>query len=171
MLTDIMIVLGCLTALGGGAMVLFAPKLSRNLLGLFITAFSVGILILLLGSPFTAMVQLIIYAGAIIMLFLFVIRYFASPDRTDRIPWIIPAAVIAVPILLLQLIIPLSGLIKHGLFQTWENPPDTAVLGEKLFVDYLYPFELMSVLLLVALIGAIYMAREDTYRSDREEGE
>lgn len=171
MLTDLLIILGCLSALAGGAIVLFAQQTSRNLLGLFVTAFSVGILIILLGSPFIGMVQLIIYAGAIVMLFLFVIRYFAYPDRINRIPWLIPAAVIVIPILIFQLVLPMSGLISQGTMMPWNNPPDTADLGQQLFMKYLYPFELISVLLLVAVIGAIYMAREDMSGENSGENE
>jgi NADH-quinone oxidoreductase subunit J len=171
LLTDLLIILGCLSALAGGAIVLFAPQTSRNLLGLFVTAFSVGVLIILMGSPFVGMVQLIIYAGAIVMLFLFVIRYFAYPDRTNRIPWLIPAVVIAIPILIFQLVLPLSGLIGQRSFLPWNNPPDTAELGQRLFMQYLYPFELISVLLLVAVVGAIFMAREDTLSETPRENE
>lgn len=168
MFTNILIVFFCLTALAGGGIVLLHRNPTRCLFGLLLTVLSVGFLFLLLGGAFVAMVQLMVYAGAVLMLFLFVVRYFGRPERPNRILWQTPLVILIAFILFLQILIPLAPYINEVVFDDWANPPDPGVIGENLYMKYLYPFELCSILLLVAIVGAIYMAREET---DLKKGE
>jgi NADH-quinone oxidoreductase subunit J len=166
LLTDVLIVICCLTSLAGGAVVLFSKNPSRNLFGLFITALSAGVIFLLMGSPYLAMVQLIVYAGAILMLFLFVVRYFATPAKRSKLPWQSPLALLAVIVVFFQILIPVIPYLMKGVIKSWDDPPDLGVFGEVLMGRYLYQFELASVLLLVAIVSAIYIAREE--KGDQE---
>jgi len=166
--TNILIVLFCITALAGGVIVLLHKDPTRCLFGLLLTVLSVGILFLLLGGAFVAMVQLMVYAGAVLMLFLFVVRYFGRPSRSNRIFWQTPMAILIGFIIFFQILIPFAPYISDVVFDNWANPPDPGIIGENLYKKYLYPFELCSILLLVAIVGAIYMAREE---NDLKKGE
>lgn len=124
-----------------------------------------AILYLLLKAPFLAVIQIIVYAGAIMVLFLFVIMLlnlrkdeFGPEKRKVQRFFAILFAVI--------LFIEIGALVKlsiSGLPQSSGiTDPDfgsAQQVGQLLFTDYLFPFEVTSVLLLVAIVGAIVMAK------------
>jgi len=170
-LTDILLVIGCLVSLAGAGIVLFASNPTRSLLGLFLTSVSVGVIYLLLGGAFVAMAQIIVYAGAVLMLFLFVVRYFVKRLPRSRIRWQLGAGIVVVVILFLQVLIPLLGWFSKGRFVEEYIPPDPGLLGKTIFEQYVYPFELVSILLLVAIVGAIYMARGESQSDDGGAGQ
>jgi NADH-quinone oxidoreductase subunit J len=142
--------------------------LSRNAIyaALFLVLnFGVGAVIyLLLNAPFLAVVQVSVYAGAIMVLFLFVIMLLGaerlSPAEDP------PGASFQRP-LSIGLGVALLGLAAYVLFirQPVAAAPATPVdssptaVGLALFGDYLFPFEVVSVLLLVAMIGAVILTR------------
>jgi NADH-quinone oxidoreductase subunit J len=124
-----------------------------------------AILYLLLKAPFLAVIQIIVYAGAIMVLFLFVImllnlrRDEFGPEKRglQRFFGILFAVILFVEI---------GALVKlslTGLPESSEslNPGfgGAHAVGQLLFTDYLFPFEVTSVLLLVAIVGAIVMAK------------
>ena len=117
----------------------------------------------LLGAPFIAMVQVTVYAGAIMVLFLFVVMMLGAEklrQSTDRIHWQQPLAIVAG---LGFLCLAGYAIITNGVGDTpqlLENPEwygSPSVVGKSLFEDYLLPFELTSLLLLVSLIGAVVL--------------
>jgi NADH-quinone oxidoreductase subunit J len=120
---------------------------------------------LLLQAEFLAMVQIIVYAGAIMVLFLFVIMYLnLKHDMEDGLQhrmrrlvgWGIGALLLAEALMLVRrgwAPGPTSLEPANGL---WGN---TAAIGRVLFTRYLFPFEVLSLLLLVAMVGAIVIAR------------
>ncbi|HUA87052.1 MAG TPA: NADH-quinone oxidoreductase subunit J [Bryobacteraceae bacterium] len=126
---------------------------------------SLAVLYLLLGGEFIAMAQLIVYAGAIMVLFVFVIMLLnaASETKAKRRLWAsyagLPmiAAMIAIGGYLIQRAVPRTAEVRFGAFQH-GNPLD---IGEKLFTLYLLPFEVTSILILIAIIGAIVLARKE----------
>lgn len=144
--------------------------LSRNAvysaLFLVINFATIAVFFLLLGSPFLAMAQVTIYAGAIMVLFLFVIMLLgAEPlSQDESLPWQRPVAIILGVVLLVE-----AGIIGYSLgFQEGLLPSFTSFasdyaspgdIGILLFNEYLLPFEITSVLLLVAMIGAIVLTR------------
>ncbi|HUV25804.1 MAG TPA: NADH-quinone oxidoreductase subunit J [Anaerolineales bacterium] len=144
--------------------------LSRNAvysaLFLVINFATIAVFFLLLGSPFLAMAQVTIYAGAIMVLFLFVIMLLgAEPlSQDESLPWQRPVAIILGVVLLVE-----TGIIGYSLgFQEGLLPSFTSFasdyaspgdIGILLFNEYLLPFEITSVLLLVAMIGAIVLTR------------
>jgi len=128
---------------------------------------SLAVLYLLLGGEFIAMAQLIVYAGAIMVLFVFVIMLLnAGVERkAPRRLWVryaglpLLAGLIGVVFYVIQRALPPTEGVRFGAF-THGN---AAEIGLKLFEDYLLPFEVTSILILVALIGAIVLARKEIH--------
>ena len=126
---------------------------------------SLAVLFLLLGGEFIAMAQLIVYAGAIMVLFIFVIMLLnaGAERRTRRNLWAKYAGAPLLAILLgliayvIERVLPPTEGVRFGAFQHGN----AADIGRKLFEDYLLPFELTSILILVAIIGAIVLARKE----------
>lgn len=128
---------------------------------------TVAVLYLLLNAAFIALVQVTVYAGAIMVLFLFVIMLLgaeqgAADART--LPWQLPVALISAAVLIAELGFVL--LVKHPdlsnlLGAVSEGFGSPRAVGELLFNRYLIPFEVTSILLLVAMIGAIVIVRND----------
>jgi NADH-quinone oxidoreductase subunit J len=122
-------------------------------------------LYLLLGGEFIAAAQLIVYAGAIMVLFIFVIMLLnAGTERpAPQRLWVRWAGVpllfvfIAVMAYIVQSILPQSGNVVFGAFK--EGGAEE--IGKRLFTTYLLPFEVTSVLILIAIVGAIVLARKE----------
>jgi NADH-quinone oxidoreductase subunit J len=131
---------------------------------LVLTMCSIAVFFLILGGPFIAVVQVSVYAGAIMVLFLFVIMLLGAEHTPgeQHLPWQPAVAII--------LAVALLGTTGYTLLRTapWSamGAAPTAMLGsveslgQHLFSSYLLPFEVTSVLLLVALVGAIVMTRD-----------
>ena len=129
---------------------------------------TVAVFYLLLSAPFIAMVQITVYAGAIMVLFLFVIMLLGAEGlpKSEVLPWQKPLA-IGLSVLLFAeaayLLVTKSRPVGNVL------PPAEAVnatenlqqLGIALFRDYLLPFEVVSILLLVAMVGAIVLTKKE----------
>jgi NADH-quinone oxidoreductase subunit J len=145
--------------------------LSRNAvysaLFLVINFGTIAVFFLLLGSPFLAMAQVTVYAGAIMVLFLFVIMLLGAEQlmHDDPLPWQRPVAIFLGVVLLVE-----AGFIIYSFgFQEGILPnfrsfasgyASPADIGTLLFNKYLLPFEITSVLLLVAMVGAIVLTKD-----------
>ena len=128
---------------------------------------TVAVFYLLLGAPFIALVQVTVYAGAIMVLFLFVIMLLGAEKlpQAQVLPWQRPMAIGLAALLLVE-----AGFLLYQRLQTTAvlaapgvelNTTATLVtLGKALFTDYLLPFEVTSILLLVAMIGAIVLTKQ-----------
>lgn len=118
---------------------------------------------LLLSAEFVAWVQVLVYIGAVIVLFLFGIMLTRAPLRNDpgldndqrAGALIVSAGLLA---LLVSLLVRTFGSRPVGLEEPVAKAADVA---DSIFLTYVIPFELVSVLLLVALIGSIVLARKD----------
>ncbi len=130
---------------------------------------SVAVFYLLLGAPFIALVQVTVYAGAIMVLLLFVIMLLGADKlpRTKVLPWQRPAAIVLTVLLLVE-----AGLLLFQRLRNIAKPlanPATSVnttealrtLGLALFDQYLLPFEVTSILLLVAMVGVIVLTKKE----------
>jgi len=125
---------------------------------------SLAVLYLLLGAEFIAAVQLIVYAGAIMVLFVFVIMLLnAGEEAPGGKSW--PSRLLGIPLLTvflgllaysMQRMAPSMGMVTFGSFNTGAKE-----LGRSLFNNYLLPFEVTSVLVLIAILGAIVLARKE----------
>ena len=145
--------------------------LSRNAiysaLFLVLNFVTVAVFYLLLGAPFIAMVQITIYAGAIMVLFLFVIMLLGAESISAELKGrgLILPAVLAIVLAVEATVIFLTRARPIG----DVTQPDASVntmtnlraLGDALFTQYLLPFEVTSILLLVAMIGAIVLIRKE----------
>jgi NADH-quinone oxidoreductase subunit J len=146
--------------------------LSRNAvysaLFLVLNFVTVAIFYLLLGAPFIAMAQITVYAGAIMVLFLFVIMLLGAESlpTAEVLPWQKPlAALLAIALAVEATFILLTRARPAGQIVA---PADTVNLmdsvremGMTLFSQYLLPFEVTSILLLVAMVGAIVLVRKE----------
>jgi NADH-quinone oxidoreductase subunit J len=134
-----------------------------SLIGVMI---SLAVLYLLLGAEFLASAQMIVYAGAIMVLFIFVIMLLnagAEPKQKSKAnlaKWIgIPlfAIFIALMSYIIQSMLPKTAGVQFGAFTGGAAQE----VGRSLFTQYLLPFEVTSILILIALIGAIVLARKE----------
>ena len=141
--------------------------LSRNAvysaLFLILNFATVAVFFLLLGAPFIAMAQVTVYAGAIMVLFLFVIMLLGAEQIGSRHPsgWQRPVAVLLTLVLLIEsgyLIFVRSDLVG-AVAPAAANYASPQAIGELLFTGYLLPFEITSVLLLVAMVGVIVLTK------------
>lgn len=143
---------------------------SRNIfhaaLWLAVALFVVAALYVMLGAYFLAAIQVLIYIGAVVVLAIFVInltRQVVGTPVTLARRWVIPAALVSA----LTACLIAVALLKSGLpgGQSPASGPGgvdwTSVLGRHLLGDYVIPFELVSVLLLAALIAAIAIVGKD----------
>jgi NADH-quinone oxidoreductase subunit J len=126
---------------------------------------ALAVLYLLLGAEFLAAAQMIVYAGAIMVLFIFVIMLLnAGAERPTKTRQLVKAA--GVPLIavflgivafVIQAQLPRSQLVWFGGF-SGGGPRD---IGIPLFTRYLLPFEVTSVLILIAIIGAIVLGKKE----------
>jgi NADH-quinone oxidoreductase subunit J len=122
---------------------------------------SVAVLYLTLGAEFLAAAQVIVYAGAIMVLFVFAIMVLipgkeeTGPD--PRRPWRL-LALPAGALLFAQLIV-IVGAVRRSATPATTVTGSVDAIGRLMFTDYLFPFELTSVLLLAAMVGVLLLAR------------
>ena len=118
---------------------------------------------LLLGAEFLAAVQVIVYAGAIMVLFLFAVMTI-RPGR-DSLPerkrFIYPAAIFLCLILATELALAVVKSIRHVVLIVPPGPRDASGIGHLMFSTYLYPFEITSLLLVAALVGVMALAGKE----------
>jgi len=159
----VFIVFGLLAIAGGIGVISFHQPI-RSVLSLVVVMLSLSVLFLLLSAQFVFVVQIIVYAGAVMVLFLFVITLLGPTRETGRGRLRFQAGLSAL------FVVAFFGLLYAMLQVVQYRQPDHTDLNAfgtvqsiavGLFTTYLYPFELTSVLLLVAAIGAIYLSRRD----------
>src|SRR6266850_1310442 len=138
-----------------------------SLIGVFISLASIYVT---LAAPFIAAVQVIVYAGAIMVLVIFVIMLLNvehSEPRRKRLKFLVPMALGMAAILIAE-----TAFILYSVQTSANTPPGnisdvglTHSIGKGLFTGYLLPFEVTSVLLLMAIVGAMSLARRTTQLS------
>lgn len=126
---------------------------------------SLAVLYLLLGAEFIAAAQVIVYAGAIMVLFVFVIMLLNAGAESRRGRSFV-AQMLGVPLLIallgllayfVQRLFPGAAMVHFGAFRGGTAQD----VGRALFTQYLLPFEITSVLILIAILGAIVLARKE----------
>src|SRR5215216_4236987 len=132
-----------------------------SLIGVFI---SLACLYVMLAAPFIAAVQVIVYAGAIMVLVVFVIMLLnveQEERRRTRLRFLVPTAVALSAILIAEVAFILVTVQEFRVNPTAgpSNIGLTNSIGAKLFTQYLLPFEITSILLLMAIVGAMTLAR------------
>lgn len=160
---EIAFVLVGLIVLGSGLLVVTIRNLVHAALWLIVCMGSIGVEYLLLGAEMVAWIQVLIYGGAVIVLFLFGLMLTKAPiGPTEELdaPYRWPAVLVG-----LGAAGTLVTVIIQAYQHTWFEPRDSialggsAGLGTQLFRYWVLPFEALSVLLLAALVGAIALSR------------
>lgn len=167
MIDLIFIVLAFLAISGGIAMIVYKHPM-YSALGILISMLSVAGMFALLNATFLFLVQIIVYAGAIMTLILFILMFLNIkeenlPKEPNKFRNIFIGAVIMVPLNILVLKA-VSNLPSKDLTITNGSFGDIKPIGMQLYNNWLFAFELISILLLVALIGAIVLAKKRTSR-------
>ncbi|MDA2913558.1 NADH-quinone oxidoreductase subunit J [Acidobacteriia bacterium AH_259_A11_L15] len=161
--TVLFYVLGGLAVLGALNLILQRHPI-HSALSLILVMASLAVLYLLLGAEFIAAVQIIIYAGAIMVLFVFVIMLLNAGEE-ERTNLSRMARYVGLPVAAVLL----SGL-AYLLYRAWPvdllvqpHPSlgQTRPLAEMLFKDFVLPFELTSILILIAVLGAVVLAKKE----------
>ena len=146
------------------AILVVANPFSRNpvtsAMFLVLTIISMSGLFLLLHAFFLAAVQILVYAGAVMVLFLFVIMLLdLKEEQRRRIKFFgLAAGLVSVGIVVSIFIKSLASIKPNAATPTLEG--ETYALGKLLFTQYTLPFEIVSVLLLVAMIGVILLSKK-----------
>jgi NADH-quinone oxidoreductase subunit J len=153
-----------LVAVASALGLLLSRSAIYSALNLIINFVTVAIFYLILSAPFIALSQITVYAGAIMVLFLFVIMLLGAESLPvgQTLPWQRPLAVVLGAILIFEagfyLVARQGGLPAAAAVATDFGSPKG--VGLELFNTYLLPFEVVSILLLVAMIGAIVLSRK-----------
>jgi len=147
----------------GGAINLLVQRHPINsALSLVLVTGSLALLYLLLGAEFVAAIQVIIYAGAVMVLFIFVIMLLNAgaeeETRGSRVAILfgVPGLILGICAAVWVLIASRAGLGEASIGQLHGT---AAGMGRLLFKDFLLPFEVTSVLILIAIMGAVVLAR------------
>ena len=153
------------TALFGALMVITSKNPVYSVLWLIVTFFAISGHYILLNAQFLAIVNIIVYAGAIMVLFLFVIMLMNLNKETEpaRNRWIKLAGAVAGGCLLLVFVAALrntelkdqTAMVVTGDIGLIKN------LGKELFTTYVVPFEISSILFLSAMVGAVLIGKKD----------
>ena len=154
-------------ALAGGVLVITRRNPVHSALALIVTLLALAGIYLMLYAPFVAGVQIILYAGGIMVLFLFVIMLVdvgrAEKERQFNRQWIV-AIVSAMGLGVLFVEVFAKSRVLAQLMQkpmpTFAESNNTQLVGQGLYGNYMLAFEVASLLLLVAIIGAVVMAKK-----------
>ena len=154
-------------AVGAAINVLAQKHVLYSSLALIVMLTAVSALFILLQAEFLAVINVIVYAGAIMVLFVFVIMLLNLPadypggeDGSDRLRWL---KLIGIPlgIFLLLMIGATVWNVGNSSTNATQMNGTAQAIGQSLFTDYLLPFELTSLLILIALMGAVVFAKKD----------
>jgi len=155
--------LGVLCAL----LVVFSKSPVHSVLYLILTFFAIAGHYVLLNAQFLAVVHIIVYAGAIMVLFLYVImmlnlNHEDEPHKSNLLKF---AATISAGLLMLVLVASLKGTEQLVGPATATQVGDVRTLGRVLFNEFLLPFEISSILLLAAMVGAVMLGKPEKNQS------
>ena len=150
-------------AIGAAINVLAQKHVLYSALSLIVMLTAMSVLFIFLQAEFLAVIQVIVYAGAIMVLFTFVIMLLNLPadeDGVDRLRWL---KFIGIPLglFLLFLIVSTVWNIQPLGTRAPQMVGSAQAIGTSLFNDYLLPFEFTSLLILIALVGAVVFAKKD----------
>jgi NADH-quinone oxidoreductase subunit J len=156
--------LAAIGALGGAVGVIAMRNPFYSVLSLIVHLFSLAVLFLLLTSAFVAAAQVVVYAGAVMVLYVFVVAYVGGSGESAWEP--IPGQRFLAPLLGIALFVELSvavlssALLALGTHGPKVNPGfgNPAAIGRLLLEKFLLPFEASSILLLLAAVGAVVLA-------------
>lgn len=154
-----------LVAVGAAVGLLFSRNAVYAALFLVLNFITVAVFYLMLNAPFLAMAQVTVYAGAIMILFLFVIMLLGTsklkPEPKDRWQRILALVLGGGLLAEMTVLFILEGRGVKLIGEIGSNFGSPESIGLELFRQYLLPFEVTSILLLVGMIGAIVLTKDD----------
>ena len=171
MIESVFFLIFAVMAAGGGIMMIASRNPVTSLMYLVLTFFALSGIFVMLDAHFLAAVQVIVYAGAIMVLFLFVIMLLNLGHREDlgmrshlaRLVALVVGSSLFALVAALVLLGESSSLARDDggvlMDAILRSRGAVGAVAEPLFTSYLVPFELISLLLLVAIVGAIVLAR------------
>ena len=161
-------------ALGGAATMIFAKNAVHSVMGFLLSMLAVSGCYLSIGAEFLGVAQLLVYAGGIVVLFLFVVMLVElSKDKekglfqcqTPMALVLVLAGAVAFVGVFWQTIFGASAkeplTLAPGLMAAGEKLGNAQMVSRGLFAEYLLPFEILSIILLVALVGAVVLAKAE----------
>jgi NADH:ubiquinone oxidoreductase subunit 6 (subunit J) len=164
-------VVAAIACLGSGLAVISFSNPFFSALALIANLASLAVLYLLLSAEFVAAAQVLVYAGAVMVMFLFVIAYVGSHADSSLAggpSWQRLAAIIAAGAILVNVIVAL-GLTTSGRLESaadiGPNFGSPSVVGEVFLTNYLLAFEITSIALLVAAVGGVVLGSERERRA------
>lgn len=153
-----------LLAVASAIMVVSSKKPVHSVLYLVICFFAISGHYVLLNAQFLAIVNIIVYTGAIMVLFLFVVMMLNLNNQNKLLKdnWVRFSAVISGGILMLVMLGSVkSANISSQMLTPFDNEGSVQAIGKELFSTYLLPFEISSILLFSAIVGAIILAKKE----------
>lgn len=146
---------------GAAILVVTLRNLFHSVLALVTSLLGIAGLFLMLSAEFVAAIHVLIYVGAIATLFIFVIMLTtriedASIRQTNE--QAVPTLIVIAGLLAVLLT---TLLVTSWVVDPAETPPDVAAIGHEMLTRYILPFEVVSLLLLAALVGAVMLARRE----------
>jgi len=139
----------------------------NSAISLVMTFFCLAIFYVMLHAPFMAAVQIMVYAGAIMVLIIFVMMLLnQGSEVVSRYRHAVTGAFVAAGLMMVQVIITIkqgdvSSTVGPINSEVIETVGHTELIGQAMFTEFLLPFELASILLLVAIVGAVVLAKRE----------
>ena len=154
-----------LTLIFGAAVVINRNPVA-SALSLVVSFLGLAALFMSLNAYFVGIIQVLVYAGAVMVLFLFIIMLLdLRAEKAHRINWLASAAGLAVALILLGQILSVIGHFKiaHTRFPTLPGTSidDVRNVGTALFTNYNLPFQIVGVLVLVATVGVVLLSKRE----------
>ena len=170
------LIAGCAVILGALGVILMRNPV-HSALSMVMTLFAIAVLFIEQDAQFLAAVQVIVYAGAIVVLFLFVIMLLGVDKREylgkDQLRGQRPLAFLAVLVIFVEIIALSKGNWASGakgtVLSTSSPLSNVEQLARSIFTTYLLPFEATSVLLIIAVVGAVVLVRRSDVKSSPAE--
>lgn len=167
----LLFLLMALTAVAAALLMVTRRNPVHSALWMIVTFLAMAVIYLLLGAHFIAVAQVMVYAGAVMMLILFVIMLVrleqagmeqqGHPGRstTAKIAWILLVVLLLVELIAGGLAYRMTGRLGAYPAEVVEKAGNVKTVGSLLYGKYLFPFEVASILLLVGIVGAVVIAR------------
>ncbi len=158
---DLAFVAFAAVALFGGVVAVSARRLIHAVLGLITSLVGVAGIYVYLGTHFIAAMQILIYVGAVSISITFAVMLARPPSEAEEDPKIVPGKVIAglCVALFAALVLGITVLGTHWTAEPTRVAGSIAEVGERLLTSYAFVFEMISLVLLVAIVGSVVLAR------------
>ena len=163
LLSDIIFFILAFTTLASACSMIYFKQPMNSALSLIVTLLSTAGLFALLGGSFLFLVQIIIYAGAVVALILFIIMFLNIkeenlPKEPFKTQWILAMTLLISPFTLYLISMVNTMEFKQLYLEDFGSIKD---VGMKLYTGWVLPFEMVSILLLIALVGVVILAKRE----------